>query len=158
MPTTNDPRNELRQEIRQILDTTARVDERFKTMVERQHEFSARLQAVSDQLATLQSRLTVVESKNGESAKKYAEAVAHEVRELTMKVEKLDLAGSVPTKKATTDIEAIEEKINDLENRLEGIEKHSGDWSNRMKAAGIEIFKIILAMIAAYLLFRWGIK
>lgn len=158
MPTTNDPRNELRQEIRQILDTTARVDERFKTMVERQHEFSTRLQAVSDQLATLQSRLTVVESKNGESAKKYAEAVAHEVRELALKVEKLDLAGSVPTKKATTDIEAIEEKINDLENRLEGIEKHSGDWSNRMKAAGIEIFKIVLAMVAAYLLFRWGIK
>lgn len=158
MPTTNDPRNELRQEVRQILETTARVDERFKTMLERQAEFTSRLTVISDQLSSLQARLALVESKNGEAAKKYAEVVAQELREVSQRVDRIDLTGSVPMKQSITDIEAIEDRIADIENRMKAVEKNSADWGNRLKLVGIEVFKIILTMVAAYLLFRWGIK
>lgn len=158
MPTSSDPRNELRQEIRQILETTARVDERFKTMVERQSELSTRLNVISDQLSTLQGRITIVESKNGEAAKRYIDAISVELRELSSRVDRVELVGSDPTKKLVNNMEGVSSKIDDIDQRLKQVEKHKNDWSDKLKIAGIEFFKMFLTMLSAYILFRWGIS
>lgn len=158
MTTSSEPRNEIRQEIKQILETTARVDERFKTMVERQAEFFSRLNVISDQLANLQSRMAMVESKNGDAAKKYAEEVSEEVRQLTLRLERMELVGTLPAKKAIEQIDEMEPRVDDVEKRVQDLEKDNADWANRLKLTGVELFKIILAMFAAYLLFRMGVK
>src|SRR4051812_21154443 len=63
MPTADD----IRHELRQLLEVTSRIDERVRGLVERQQELADAIQAQGEQLTDVSRRLALVEVTGGQS-------------------------------------------------------------------------------------------
>jgi len=154
------PDNDVRNEIKLVLEMTARVDERVKLVVEKQSEMTSRLNSFIDAHNVLSSRVSVLEAKGangmGELKTKY-----ESVTDRLAKLEHSPLKYNV--EEITSDIAELKTLVANLvkenvanDKRLTKIEEgNAGTW-NKAKYIFDWVIKAVWAIIVGYLLWKLG--
>jgi hypothetical protein len=155
-------KKDLYNEIRLVLDITARIDERVKLFIEKQSEMTHRLNGFVDSHNSLTNRVTVIETENV--------TILHDVKIKTDFICKRLLR--LEAKLTNLNIEKIEKNFNEysktlslirgelssVENRVHKMEdRNIGLWS-KMKFFMDLVAKGIWVLIVCWLLYKFGLN
>lgn len=146
-----DARSDLREEVRQVLDMTSRIDERVKGLVERQAELYSGLQGQSDKLNGLMSRVTVLETHGGSD-------LVRRLDDLVRQMALIEATGAGPLREVREQVDDMDKAAVQMEHRVKTLEGTASDWGGKVRGGVAEVLKAVVAIVVAYLLFRFGIK
>lgn len=141
--------NQVSESIKSVFDLTSRIDERVKILMEKQNELDEKFEKVLDQHNNLIARVSLLESKDYAGMKRQVDDMERRVAILETK------GGSDGLKK---DVEQLEQKVQTLEIKQEGLNIFKSGAESKFKTATDMVFKVIVAVVAAYLLWKLGIK
>ncbi len=160
--------DELRGELKQVLDLTTRVDERVKLIAERQAEMNARLNHIIEAHNDLTSRVRVLESGRGNQ-----KVIIEKVDELADRILLVESTGSPYLRERMKDTESeikniIKERIQllnesskellSINQRLVDIEqRHKGFWAKIKHFWGM-IIHGVWVIIVCWLLYKFGLN
>lgn len=152
---------QLAESIKSVSEVTARIEERVKTLIERQNNLEDRLDKfieLIDEFNKLSGRVMVLESRNGGKVHQLEE----ELDKLTSRINRIDIAGSEVDKekfsKITEDLNNQNNKVNNILNRLDTLEKNDEGWQSKVKHAVGLIIQGIWVIIVCYILYKMGIN
>jgi TolA-binding protein len=120
---------QVSESVKLVFDLTSRIDERVKMLVEQHNDSNQRIEKIVERHENFSSRITVLENKNGNN---------------------LD-----EIKKTLKD---TEKTLRELEIKVAALQIHSGQHESKFKTAGDFVFKIVVAVIGGYIVWKLGIK
>jgi vacuolar-type H+-ATPase subunit I/STV1 len=123
--------NEITDSLKLVFDLTSRIDERVKLLIENQHDAESRIEKIIEKQETIAMRLIALENKNG---------TEEHINELKKEVKELN------------------NRMNSTEKSLNTLELNQTQHTNRWRALADIIFKIIVMVTGAFILFKLGIK
>ena len=152
--------NKLQNEIRLVLEMTARVDERVKLIVEKQSDMTQRLNGFIDSHNTLASRVTVLEAKAGNTLQEMKTKMDQMV-ERVVKLESDPLCHHLAklegvVLKSREDINSLVGVVGGIDNRVDRVEEgQDGIWSKSKYGLDL-VVKAVWALAIGYLLYKLG--
>lgn len=156
-------RKDIGNEIKLVLEMTARVDERVKLVVEKQSEMTTRLNSFIDAHNALASRVTILEANQNNNG---MSELRTKYETLFQKVARLE--ADCPRE----EIEEMHEAVNDcnkvidnmkldahkVERRVEKIEEHHMSTWGKAKFVFDLLIKAGWAIVVGYLLWKLGLS
>jgi len=130
---------EVTQSIKAIFDTTARIDERVKSLVEKQNQFDKKLDHCEDMYRNLSERLSIV-NMGDKQTKEDQEAFAEEIERLEENVGR------------------IEDSIEKLDRRVKDTEGKTANQESNIKIIIEYVFKAAWIIFVAYVLVRLNLS
>lgn len=115
--------------IKSLFDLSVRVEERVKMMLEKQTQMDARIESLSKTQADAATKVSILETRNGE-----------ELKEEIVKVEE--------------SIHEIEKELRNIELRLHSVEGASDDSKQKWASFYSFIREVAFVIIVCYLLYR----
>lgn len=82
---------ELFESVKFVADLTSRIDERVKTIVENQLEYEKKIERANETQAIIQSRVSVLESKNGHKFQEEITDVRKNMHKMEIKIAALEI-------------------------------------------------------------------
>lgn len=144
--------SQVQESIQAVFDLSSRIDERVKMIIERQKEIDVQMDKFIEMQQSCIQRLHVLESKDLES-------VADDLHELSQKI------AIIQNDKPQKELEALRlenqeanRKLHSLELKLEATNFKVGNQETRWGAILDGIWKIVLMVIAAYILYKLGLQ
>ena len=139
---------QISESIKLVFDLTSRVDERVKMLMEKQSEIDDKFSKLMNELSNLSSRLLVLESKDFGALKNDMEEAKR----------RLAIIESKPSESFKDDIEKIESKVRKMELKHESLAVFKSGTEDRWKTVVEVIWKILVAVAVAYILYKTGIS
>lgn len=159
---TADDRKDLQNEIKLVLEITARVDERVKLVVEKQSEMTLRLNNFIDAHNLLSSRVSVLEVKEASGMadmKAKQQALSERLARLEMSIPEAkieDIEETLGTNEKQ--LADLDEATRDLSKRIGKIEDdNNSSWSKIKYFADLGI-KALWAFAIGYIMWRMGLQ
>lgn len=150
--------NDLSADIKLVLDISSRVDERVKIIQSNQLELSSRMHQVSTDIVAVSSRVTILESKNGNRINE----VEDELNEMVRRVDRMDVAG---TSEFRHFADTVEKAVVDLKThdqatdfRLRQLEGGNDGWKSKMEFYWGLGVKAIWVCVVCYVLYKLGLN
>ena len=131
--------------IQLVFDLTSRIDERVKMLTEMQKELDDQIEKLLELQQTELNRLLVLESKD-------IGTVKMDLQLLNEKISVLSKDDPHPK------INEFHQKHRELEIKVEGIILRMGTHDNRWAKAFDAFWKILLMVIAGYILYKLGLQ
>jgi predicted nucleic acid-binding Zn-ribbon protein len=120
---------EVTSSIKAMFDVTARIDERVKMLVEKQHEVERRLDGISTSQMTLTTKVGILENRNG--------------KDLKDQIARVD-----------SSVEGARDEIKQMQMRLITVEKSATSSEHKWKSIFDFIYKAVWVILVCYLLFK----
>lgn len=156
MPPADDKyRRELQNEVKLVLDMTARVDERVKLIVEKQTEMTARLNGFIDSHNALAGRVMVLEAGSGDIDRfnglfeRVVKLEADPTADNIERVEKMVAEFRAYLDEIRRDAVGVEKRVHMLEDASDGM------WTKTRYIIDL-IVKAVWALAIGYLLYKTG--
>lgn len=121
---------EVSDSLKLVFDTTSRIDERIKVLIEKNNESKDKIEKLYDQQVTLLNRITILENKNNTQ-------IINDLK---------------------NEVNIIDGRVEHLSDRLVHVEKEvnqsNSKWANIIDFA----FKVATIVIGAIIMWKLGIK
>lgn len=135
--------SQVSESIQLVFDLTSRIDERVKMLIEKQNELDAKMTRFSESVQLISNRLTILESKDYPSLKE-------DLSKIRENIAAISLTGE--------DVEDLEDKVHNLEVKLEMISLKLGTHDNRWFLMFDTVWKMALMLVAGYILYKLGLQ
>lgn len=136
------PQNDIPSQIAKILDITSRVDERMEIIQKGQNDINQRLDGLVATISNDTSRISVLESKNGNRTHQ----VEEDVHDIDLRLTKIEV-NQIPN-----------ESIHQLEIKVAAILQSSSGWTTQVRFYINLVVQGLWVVIVSYLLYRLGIS
>lgn len=143
---------QVQESIQAVFDLTSRIDERVKMLIEHQKEIDGQIDKVIEMQQSCIQRLNLLEAKDVES-------VAKDLHDLSQKI------AIIQNDKPQKELEALRyesqelgKKLHGLELKIEATNFKVGNQETRWGTILDGIWKIVLMVIATYILYKLGLQ
>lgn len=148
--------DDLRSELKLVLDMTTRVDERLKIICEKQQEANTRLNQLVDSHIDITSRVRVLEAHNELSAD------LDEADEIKQRLTVIEAKGSPAfiefEREMQTFLDKVTGHLNNLDQRLRRLEEAQEGWWGRVGKLTQLGVQAVWVVLVCYVLYRLGLS
>ena len=152
------PSNDLMNDIKTVLDISSRVDERVKMIQASQVELSSRMHQMAADLVSVGSRVTVLESKNGNRIHE----VEDELNDVARRVDRMDHVGTEGSRSFTDSAGKLLAELKDqgrsLAARIQVLESGNDGWQSKFTFYWNLAIRGVWVVIVCYILFKLGLN
>ena len=124
---------EVIHSIQAVFELTARVDERVKLLMDKQTQIDAKLESLSVSQMNLFTKVSVLETKDGEELKNALVSLDNEVKGVTKELHAIDM-------------------------RLHGVEQVATRTENKWQMVFDFVYKTVWVVLVCYLLFKLNLQ
>lgn len=151
------PVDEIRSELKLVYELTARIDERVKLMIEKQQEMTSRLNEFIDAHNLLVSRVSVLESKNGNHIYKVDARINELIERLTF-VEVESPINKIKLEEIEEDLISNKDKIEQIKSKINKLEDDTNSLWRKIKQMVNLVIQGAWVIAVCYLLYKLGLQ
>jgi DNA repair exonuclease SbcCD ATPase subunit len=143
---------QVQESIQAVFDLTSRIDERVKILIEHQKEIDSQIDKVIEMQQSCIQRLNLLEAQD-------YDLIAQDLHEISKKIAVIQ--SDKPEKELQnlkSDNQELNKKIHSLELKLEATNYKVGSQENRWIRIFDSLWKILLMIIASYILYKLGLQ
>lgn len=144
--------SQVQESIQMMFDLTSRIDERVKMVIERQKEIDTQIDKLIELQQTCIHRLAILEAKDIEAVNDDLQVLSEKIAVIQNEKPVREISG------LWTEYQDLHKKIGGLEVKLEAMDFKVGNQESRWGKMFDGAWKIILMIIAGYILYKLGLQ